>query len=174
MVNFITDEYCRKNFSCAVLWNNCLKRIFSLRFRQISARVALGVQMATSSIEMWSLPQQTVIMVQGYAALIHQMQHWSSTTHVEFWQQEHKLGGPLPFDVKHVGHPKLKCKGCFWRAVPAYKRLTVTLISPSAFTSSSMLLSMSDHGAPAGWLGTCKFRWRILCYHKDLLVVLFS
>ena len=27
---------------------------------------------------------------------------------------------------------------------------------------------MPDHEAPAGWLGTCKFRWRFLCYHKDI------
>ena len=78
-----TGEYCRNNFSCVALWSNWLKPIFSSHFRQISARVAAGVEMSMSSIERWSLPQQTVIMVQGYAVLIHQMQHWSSTTHVD-------------------------------------------------------------------------------------------
>ena len=46
------------------------------------------------------------------------MQHWSSTTQVEFEHKDSKLvGRPLPFDVKLIGYPKLKCKGCFGRAV---------------------------------------------------------
>ena len=46
------------------------------------------------------------------------MQHWSSTTHAEFGHKHNILvSWPLPFDFKLIGYPKLKCKGCYWRAV---------------------------------------------------------
>ena len=52
------------------------------------------------------------------AVLIHPMQHWSSTTHAEFGHKHNILvSWPLPFDFKLIGYPKLKCKGCYWRAV---------------------------------------------------------